>query len=33
MSDGAGTLSDYTSDDELDMMKLQAIKLDQTKPK
>lgn len=26
MSDEAGTLSDYSSDDELDMIKLQSIK-------
>lgn len=31
MSDEAGTLSDYTSDDEIDMMKLQSIKFDKPK--
>lgn len=31
MSDEAGTLSDYTSDDEIDMIKLQSIKPDQPK--
>ena len=32
MSDDAGTLSECTSDDEIDMMRLQAIKTEQTAP-